>query len=194
MLSRSEFNAACKAYIAKRQHAWTWNEHPTWPNFGYMSRSTVHTKRGPQLAQYDEDEQVLDEATASTDMEAIICEQYVVYSATFQVPTFYFTMNSSQGAPLSLDDILCTTLLRASAFEGTENRGFGLTPPMSSIPLVSQGEHPSLGTPCWYLHPCETAKAVEELVAEKGPGADVIETWLVVVGHAVELGNATERI
>jgi hypothetical protein len=67
----------------------------TYPNFGYMSRTTVQTKRTAQQ-QALEDEEDLDEATAPTDTEPIICQQYVVYSATFQVPTFYFTMHSSR--------------------------------------------------------------------------------------------------
>lgn len=61
---------------------------------------------------------------------------------------------------------------------------------MSMFPLLSQGEHPTLGMPCWYLHPCETAVAVEEIVAEMGGGANVIEGWLLIVGNVVELGNA----
>ncbi|KAF8351531.1 hypothetical protein F5887DRAFT_937984 [Amanita rubescens] len=188
MLSRPQFDAACKAYIEEHQQAWSWNEHPTYPNFGYMSRTTVQTKR---TAEQDEETVVddLDEATAPTDTEPVICQQYVVYSATFQVPTFYFTMHSSQGSPLSLNVILRTTLLRVPHFRGLENSGFALTQPMLSFPLLSQGEHPTLGTPCWYLHPCETAKVVEELLGEKEPGWNVIEAWLLIVGNVVELGN-----
>jgi len=58
-----------------------------------------------------------------------------------------------------------------------------------SFPLLSQGGHPTLETPCWYLHPCETAKAVEELLSEKEPGWNMIEAWLLIVGNVVELGN-----
>lgn len=96
----------------------------------------------------------------------------------------------TEGEPLSLDDILCTTLLRVSTFRGAENNKFGLTQPTSMFPLLSQGEHPTLGMACWYLHPCETGKAVEEIMAEKGAGANVISGWLLIVGNVVELGNA----
>ncbi|KAF8231848.1 hypothetical protein L208DRAFT_1398182, partial [Tricholoma matsutake] len=39
------------------------------------------------------------------------------------------------GSPLALDDL----------------------PSVFVIPLLSQGDHPTLGTPCWYLHPCQSA-------------------------------------
>ena len=183
----------------------------TWPGFGYMARSTVltrHTLQQQALEDEDTSVDVPDAATASVDTEPLICQQYVVYSASFQVPSFYFTMHSTrpwtlltdiytcfnarvtEGEPLSLDDILCTTLFRVSSFRGAENTGFALTQPTSMFPLLSQGEHPTLGMPCWYLHPCETAVAVEEIVAEKGSGANVIEGWLLIVGNVVELGNA----
>ena len=115
MLSRPQFDDACKAYIARHPNHWTWKEHPvcqafflpltnnlsdknqTWPGFGYMSRSTVQRRRQQSAlqaeTQYDDN---IDEAAASIDTETLTCQQHVVYSATFQVPTFYFTMHNSR--------------------------------------------------------------------------------------------------
>lgn len=77
-----------------------------WRGFGYMARSTVLTRHTlQQQALEDEDTfvDVPDAATASVDTEPLICQQYVVYSASFQVPTFYFTMHSSRPWTLLAD-------------------------------------------------------------------------------------------
>lgn len=62
------------------------------------------------------------------------------------------------------------------------------------FPLLSQGDHPTLQTTCWYLHPCETERAVQELVDAKNeetPGTigpeQWLETWMVVLGSMVDL-------
>lgn len=75
----------------------------TYPSFGYMSRTTVQIKRTTQQQTLEDEEADLDEATAPMDTEPVICQQYVVYSATFQVPTFYFTMHGSRLWTLLID-------------------------------------------------------------------------------------------
>jgi ubiquitin-like-conjugating enzyme ATG10 len=135
MLTRSQFDAACKQFIAKyatsTDHSqvtealkgWVWNEHPvrhcdysihvyvlscclqSMPAFGYMSRSVIHTWRFQPLATETlppdsdlDDAYHEDDATALTipvNHESLIAQQWIVYSATFQVPAFYFTMHNS---------------------------------------------------------------------------------------------------
>ena len=70
------------------------------------------------------------------------------------------------GSPLSLRDLVQTSFFRAPALEGTEATPFSLGLPGASFPLLSYGDHPATGLPCWYLHPCETASAVEEVMSE----------------------------
>lgn len=107
---------------------WSWHEHPVrrllhWssrlvclakaqsvPGFGHLTRTTLHTRRlgsPPLHASFDEiledDEALNDEATADTSSpppESLTCRQYIVYSATFQVPAFYFTIHDSSRLPL----------------------------------------------------------------------------------------------
>lgn len=174
-----------------------------------MARSCQYTRRD---AAEDDDVDVSDagdDATAATPAETLTCKQYIVYSATFQVPAFYFTLHDASGSvclcascprrlacpggsPLSLDDLVRTTLFRRFAFEGTENTSFGVSQPGSAFPLLSQGDHPTLGTPCWYFHPCESAAAVTELMAEldeigKHQLLRWLETWFMVLGTVVNM-------
>jgi ubiquitin-like-conjugating enzyme ATG10 len=96
---------------------------------------------------------------------------------------------------MGLTDILRTSLFQHFAFEETEATTFGLTRPGSSFPLLSQGDHPTLGTPCWHLHPCETLRSVEEVMAEVDSTGLTeklrlirwLEMWFMVVGTAVNL-------
>jgi len=121
--------------------------------------------------------------------------QYVVYSATFQVPAFYFTIHNSHGSPLSLTDILKTSLFHRFNREGTETTSFAVSLPTSSFPLLSQGDHPTLGSPCWYFHPCETSASVGEVMKEVLQAdwtederlVRWMEVWFMVLGTAVEL-------
>ncbi|KAJ7937126.1 hypothetical protein B0H13DRAFT_1944331, partial [Mycena leptocephala] len=191
MLLRSEFCAAADAFIVShRDKDWTWHDHHS--GYGYMARSCQYTRRD---AAEDDDVDVSDagdDATAATPAETLTCKQYIVYSATFQVPAFYFTLHDASGSPLSLDDLVRTTLFRRFAFEGTESTSFGVSQPGSAFPLLSQGDHPTLGTPCWYFHPCESAAAVTELMAEldeigKHQLLRWLETWFMVLGTVVNM-------
>jgi ubiquitin-like-conjugating enzyme ATG10 len=70
-----------------------------------------------------------------------------------------------------------------------------LTNDASPFPLLSQGEHPTTGTPYWYFHPCETSKAVGEIMEEaklKDWSREErllkwMNTWFMVLGSAVDL-------
>ncbi|KAJ7904436.1 hypothetical protein B0H14DRAFT_2662861 [Mycena olivaceomarginata] len=181
---RSQFSTAADAYIKSHPHkGWTWQNHPS--GYGYMARSCQHTRR---VAEADSDADTdSDDATATTPQETLTCKQYIVYSATFQVPAFYFTLHDAAGSPLALDDLVRTTLFHRFAFEGTESTSFGVSLPGSAFPLLSQGDHPTLGTPCWYFHPCESAAAVEEIMAERTSESQWLEIWLMVCGQVVNM-------
>ena len=63
--------------------------------------------------------------------------------------------------------------------------------PDSTFSLLSQGDHPTLGTPCWYLHPCHTSEVVGEIMAEVDAGErDAVrwlEAWFMVMSNMVDL-------
>ena len=155
-----------------------------------------------------------DDATLTGSHTAVLtCNQYVVYSATFQVPAFYFTLSdtsaalvficstscadcSTDGSVLALHDITKTPLFRRYILEGTEHSKFAVSlPSSSSFPLLSQGDHPTCGTPCWYFHPCETPNAVTEIMKEvQSEGLrdndrliKWMEVWFMVLGTAVDM-------
>lgn len=151
--------------------------------------------------------------TISGHDQALICQQYVVFSATFRVPAFYFTvcrvselpfLNCPSaklpsvaigGAPLPLGEIMETSLFKMGACDGFETSSCAVSLPTSTFPVLSHGDHPTLGTPCWYFHPCETTSVIDELMREVlDDGWDEItrlirwlELWFMVVCSVVNL-------
>ncbi|KIY73684.1 hypothetical protein CYLTODRAFT_416714 [Cylindrobasidium torrendii FP15055 ss-10] len=136
-----------------------------------------------------EDVTAEDEATAPIPPHActsLTWRQYVAYSDTFHVPVFYFSVHDANGSPLSLLELIQTSIFRAELQTGTQKTDFGLSRAGSTFPLLSQGDHPTLGIPCWYLHPCETGRAVAELLGEDDSSAlRWLEMWFVVLGTAI---------
>lgn len=183
MFLRTQFESACKGYAAKHQHKhWSWSS-------GYLSRTSLLHRSSHTLNDGDEDP-----ATASPALHDLLTvQQYVVYSPTFRVPTFYFTIHDSTGAPLPLADIVHSSLFKFPP--DSETTTFALTLPAASFPLLSQGEHPILGTPCWYLHPCESDAAVSELLSEiqqVGWSEEMklvgwMEMWFMTVGTVLDV-------
>ena len=90
-LTRPLFEAACKAFV-QRRHDWVWVEHPLSPGFGYMHRTTPLQSRS---AISDLLEPGDDPAAAVPRPDHLTCHQSVVFSPTFQVPTFYFSVHDS---------------------------------------------------------------------------------------------------
>ncbi|KDQ29254.1 hypothetical protein PLEOSDRAFT_1103288 [Pleurotus ostreatus PC15] len=143
-----------------------------------------------------EDQEADEAATKPTATESLSCHQHVAYSASFQVPAFYFNIFDSNGSPLPISDILKTAFFRSSIREHTKATTFAVSAGDAAFPLLSQGDHPVLGSPSWYLHPCETANVVGEIMDEiqHNPGWNDesrlvrwLETWFMVVGTAVDL-------
>ena len=75
-------------------------------------------------------------------------------------------------------------------------------PDASVWPAITQGEHPTTGRPCFFLHPCETAAFLSSILLEsrlregikqaKGEEEEAtlrqyMETWMMLVSDAIQL-------
>ena len=153
-----------------------------------------------------------DSAAVTSTPSFITCDQYIVYSPSFMVPAFYFNMwdqrmslgcdfatmaeFDTEGVQLTLDQLLqAGGIFRFDPSTKFDKTAFGLSEPDSAFPLLSQGDHPVLGTRCWYFHPCESSAAVNELVNEViSPNASEgdrlrcwMKMWFLVLGSVVNL-------
>lgn len=99
------------------------------------------------------------------------------------------------GTPLTLAEILDSGLLRISGLGRTEMSSFSLSLPDSTFPLLSQGEHPTTGRVCWYLHPCGMPATVAEVMAEVTDPSWTeaqylvrwMEAWFMVLSTVINL-------
>ncbi|KAF9519351.1 hypothetical protein BS47DRAFT_1337112, partial [Hydnum rufescens UP504] len=190
-LTREQFDAACRSLVELDISGvngslsylplnWMWKEHSKYSGFGYLYRTVSFQDRGntePSSSELDNGgvEDFEDRATIPMmgSSSQISIDQYVVFSNTFRVPSFYFNAYYADGTPLSLLDLVQTSFMRH-----TVSIPNACTSPSQSIllpqigedsvpfPLLTRGDHPTTGAPCWYIHPCETSAAVKELMDE----------------------------
>ena len=94
------------------------------------------------------------------------------------------------GSPLALEQIVRSRLFRPQVLPSVDGSTFALTLPDSSFALLSQGDHPTLGTPSWYFHPCHTSEVVGEIMVEVEGSRDAplrwLEAWFMVMGDIVD--------
>ena len=104
---------------------------------------------------------------------------------------------NADGSPLTLEEIMNTSILRCHALPEIQVTPYALVQPDAPFPLLTQGDHPTLGTPGWFIHPCGTGCAIGELIGERQkaegmPGIDDdwlhwLETWFMMMENIVDL-------
>ncbi|KAF9482472.1 hypothetical protein BDN70DRAFT_773858, partial [Pholiota conissans] len=125
--------------------------------------------------------------------DVLVVQEYIVYSASFNVPAFYFTAHDTNGTPCSLTDLVTSSFFKVKPPAESQTTNYALTLPRIPFPLLSQGDHPTLGTPCWYFHPCETEVAVDEFMSEVEERdwteemrlVRWMELWVMIVGSVL---------
>ncbi|RUS17765.1 autophagocytosis associated protein [Endogone sp. FLAS-F59071] len=109
-------------------------------------------------------------------------DYHIVYSPSYQVPVLYFNAFYPDGTSLPLADLYTclvppTHLSSLSSATAASRQG-----------SISQQDHPVLGVPYFYVHPCETAALMSAV--RPGEGGCVgeegyLRAWLSLVGGAV---------
>ncbi|KAG3095655.1 hypothetical protein PI125_g16197 [Phytophthora idaei] len=113
----------------------------------------------------------------SGDVETTLLEFHIVYHTIYQTPVLYFRALAVDGTPLNANAVT-----RDVQFPGSNGRST----------FVAMEEHPVLGKPFSFLHPCETAAAMQLLqvqlqsssTAEASPDSEVpqyLTSWLSLV-------------
>ncbi|KAI8379797.1 autophagocytosis associated protein [Radiomyces spectabilis] len=126
---------------------------------------------------FDEDSGDLATAYITASHQLISLEHHIVYSTSYQVPVLYFNASFSDGAPLSLDD-LYRYVIPDTLANNLRNS------PISIQGSISLTEHPVLGTPFWYIHPCNT-EALMQTIDYSITTENYIKVWLSFMGQAI---------
>lgn len=90
-----------------------------------------------------------------------LVEFHIVYHTIYQTPVLYFRALAVDGTPLP-----ASVVTRDVHFPGSDGRST----------FVAMEEHPVLGKPYSFLHPCETAAAMQLLQAQVQPSATDTKT------------------
>ncbi|KAG2521811.1 hypothetical protein JM18_003847 [Phytophthora kernoviae] len=91
------------------------------------------------------------EALQTQHAKTALLEFHIVYHTIYQTPVLYFRVAAIDGTPLPANIVT-----RGIQFPGSSNHST----------FVAMEEHPVLGKPFSFLHPCETAGAMQLLQAE----------------------------
>lgn len=112
-----------------------------------------------------------EDCTVQDSTEIIQLEHHIVYSTSYQVPVIYFKATFSDGTPLSHNEIFQYII-----------------PDTYQDAVVSQNDHPILGIPCWYIHPCDTRSLMNTMTFDP---VDYIKVWLSAYGPIVKCSIPT---
>jgi len=119
-------------------------------------------------------EDFAEEGTAVSEM--VTFEYHLLYSLSFEVPVLYFNAWHSNGSLLDIEQIWD---LASVAHKGAVRD--------SKWNAVSQQDHPLLGTPFFFFHPCNSANLLGDLTSPDTSCSNRILAWLSVVGPILGL-------
>eukprot|EP00742_Colponemidia_sp_Colp-10_P003471 GILJ01003697.1.p1 GENE.GILJ01003697.1~~GILJ01003697.1.p1 ORF type:complete len:229 (-),score=13.92 GILJ01003697.1:109-795(-) len=130
---------------------------------------------------------VSDRVDGASVPEGYLFDYHIVYSPTYQVPVLYLNASNLDGEVLSTEE-LWNVLRHSRLFDADTSKWSVLT----------QGEHPVLGVPYLFLHPCQTADFMKIVWADNSASSpsespkgelkvDYLTCWLALVGPLVGL-------
>ncbi|KAG2180313.1 hypothetical protein INT44_003315, partial [Umbelopsis vinacea] len=148
-------------------------------------KQTVVCQTPSRRAEYSDDFEICDDVPDIAELEPaspnadIICTEYhIVYSTTYCVPVLYFNAYFSDGSFLSRNDLeqLVFSKIHVEALR---------TNSLIQQGAISQHDHPILGQPFFYVHPCDTSALMAQLQIEDE--LSYIISWLSFFGPPVGL-------
>jgi len=169
MLSWSEFLTESKAFLERAGGEWIWKDSPYTKYSkqekasGYLSlrekiirnTSSISNKELEKKSlnfgnwiSIEEDEASLSLSTFQSG-EFHVYDCHIVYSPTFNVPVLFFNGYHLDGRLLSLEEVLQDV---PKQYRREESWSF-----------LSQDDHPILGIPFYYIHPCGTQSLMKTL-------------------------------
>lgn len=205
-LDEEQFRRSCRTLLQRSEQlgdGWSW-EAVQGSEEGYLRKTTVRTvpadwmapqgAGGPRCSSLeaegrkverpgglgeDEDEDDEDLCAVKVGDSLLQYEYHVLYSCSYAVPVLYFRASTLGGRSLSLEEVWSSI-----------HPNFRLHLQSCPLDAVSQQEHPLLGQPFFFLHPCRTEafmRPVVEAAQYHSRPVNYVLSWLSVVGPVVGL-------
>ncbi|KUF77610.1 Ubiquitin-conjugating enzyme ATG10 [Phytophthora nicotianae] len=142
--------------LQKRSHELARNSRQFCPDSGSVKTTMELDGDIDELLVHDEDNWTdVDEPQTmilqSGEAETALLEFHIVFHTIYQTPVLYFRALAVDGTPLNTNTVTCGV-----QFPGSNGRPA----------FVGMEEHPVVGKPFSFLHPCETAAAMQLLQAQ----------------------------
>jgi len=115
-------------------------------------------------------------------------DYHVLLPETWQVPVLYFApLWNDIVEPLVLKDVYAF-LVENSSKDAVENVGV--------MGGISHGDHPILGTPYYFIHPCRTADLLQDIQKDNKDISheQLLQVWLGLVGGVVNIPALTTSL
>ena len=93
--------------------------------------------------------------TSETEMVVVDWELHIVYNEIYNTPALWLKATRSDGVPLTREEVARLCGVGVGEGEGEEEGGWT---------VLSQDEHPILGQPFFFLHPCGTPGRMTRLL------------------------------
>ncbi|XP_043989331.1 ubiquitin-like-conjugating enzyme ATG10 isoform X1 [Gambusia affinis] len=106
-------------------------------------------------------------------------EYHILFSCSYGAPVLYFRAFTLEGRSLALEEMWSTI-----------HPNYRLCLQNSPLNAISQQEHPLLGQPFFFFHPCRTEEfmgPVLQAASDQGRPVNYVLSWLSVVGPVVGL-------
>lgn len=219
-LTRQEFIQGAKKYVEEYSQTdssnddtlgahtyargWTWEEGNNPPSTGHLTRTfTFGAPRTNTIGQGDDSLLVsmgIEERNeGETVTEAPVAQmqvwnvtQTIAFSSTWGVPLLFIEAIDENGSPLPAEELCSSALFLSKDIKGDPGAPSPLPQASSVFPTVSIGENPGNGHTGVYLHPCQTASSVSQVLSSQssspeGHELSYIEAFVMLCSTAVEM-------
>lgn len=187
-ISEEEFLTSARTFFALSTgnvDIWELKKAPNKGNSCYLQKKTcqrvrIHREENsqelPHSKEVQEDSDTCSTSTRMDEEEDLTFEYHVVYSPSYGVPVLYFNIYRQDGSLLSLSEVW--SLVPEHYKDRLRNERWS---------FITQQEHPIVGRPYFYLHPCHTANLMKQVGLSEANKPNYILSWLSAVGPVVLL-------
>ncbi|KAH8553819.1 autophagocytosis associated protein [Umbelopsis sp. PMI_123] len=189
-LTRTEFVESLNAFVEKAHRVapedeWQLTEHSVSKQIYLQKKQTVlyQTSKNHEqpTTEFEICEETPDTATLeshTTDINIITAEYHIVYSPTYCVPVLYFNAYYADGSSLTRSELEHHVFSKVHV-DALQNNS------LIQQGAISQHDHPLLGQPFFYVHPCDTSALMAQLQITNT--LSYIISWISFFGSPVGL-------
>jgi ubiquitin-like-conjugating enzyme ATG10 len=107
-------------------------------------------------------------------------EYDILLSLSYRVPVMYFCIQDQSSRPVMDVDAMYDLIVTTAYHSQLKDAGV--------IGGISTTDHPVDGRPVWFIHPCQTAEALEKAAGHGQVQVEVyLQLWLGIIGAPVGL-------